>query len=175
MKKLLFLAAAICLSLFACSCKTLDENVKTSGGKAANFTLKDDKGASRSLKEFDGKVVMLAFWATWCAPCKEEMSALSKMKERIKNDDLILVFVNVDAPDKQAEASAYAAAQGRDALYLFDPDGTAIASLNPGRDIPFSAVIDRKGNVVYSHNAFSPGDEEEIEINVKKALNGGAQ
>jgi len=175
MKNLLFLAAAIFLSLVFSSCKTLEENSKTDGGKAANFALKDDKGATRSLKEFDGKVVVLAFWATWCSPCKEEMAALYKMKERIKHADFVLIFVNADAPDKQAEASAYISSLGQDAVHLFDPDGTAMASLNPGRDIAFSAIIGKTGNVFYAHNAFSPGAAEEIEQNVLKALNAGKQ
>jgi len=76
------------------SAKSLNERY------AANFTLKDTSGKEYSLSDFRGKVVILNFWATWCAPCLREMPALEQINIKYKDKGVqvigIVVVSNLD-------------------------------------------------------------------------------
>jgi peroxiredoxin/outer membrane lipoprotein-sorting protein len=61
------------------------------GASAADFTLKDMDGQQVRLSDFKGKTVVLTFWATWCAPCKEELPALQKIFEERENVAVLAV------------------------------------------------------------------------------------
>lgn len=65
------------------------------GAAAGNFTLKDVHGKTVSLRNFQGKTVLLSFWATWCPPCKEELPALEKISEQHHN---VVVLAVDDEP-----------------------------------------------------------------------------
>ncbi len=66
-------------------------------GKAApNFKLKDPGGKTVELQQFRGKPVLLNFWATWCAPCKEEMPELEQLYRQYKDQGLVVLGVSVD-------------------------------------------------------------------------------
>jgi peroxiredoxin len=65
------------------------------GAEAPNFELADKSGKKVSLHSLRGKPVLLNFWATWCAPCVEEMPSLENLKKRV-GDALQIVTVSVD-------------------------------------------------------------------------------
>ena len=56
------------------------------GKKAPDFTLKTNKGKNLRLNDFRGKVVMINFWATWCAPCRKELPYLDALYKKYKKD-----------------------------------------------------------------------------------------
>jgi thiol-disulfide isomerase/thioredoxin len=56
----------------------------------------DAQGASKSLKDFNGKVVLLNLWATWCAPCREEMPSLDRLQKELGSDKFEVVALAVD-------------------------------------------------------------------------------
>ena len=62
---------------------------------AANFVLKDTSGKEYTLEDFKGKVVVINFWATWCAPCLREMPALESLYQKYKNDGVQVVGIVV--------------------------------------------------------------------------------
>lgn len=57
-------------------------------------------GATQSLEEWRGKVVVVNFWATWCAPCREEIPAFVKLQDRYRAQGLQFVGIAIDHPDK---------------------------------------------------------------------------
>jgi thiol-disulfide isomerase/thioredoxin len=59
----------------------------------------DDLGARRDLSEFRGRVVLLNFWATWCAPCRREMPMLSKLQREYANEGLVVLYVSLEEPE----------------------------------------------------------------------------
>ncbi|MEM7402156.1 MAG: TlpA disulfide reductase family protein, partial [Pseudomonadota bacterium] len=63
--------------------------------KAANFNLENTHGGDVSLSDFKGKFVLLNFWATWCAPCRKEMPAMSNLHNDFKDAGLEVVGVHV--------------------------------------------------------------------------------
>ncbi len=66
------------------------------GNEAPELTLPDLEGKSISLKSFRGNVILLNFWATWCAPCKREMPALDKLHNRYKKRGFRVIAVSID-------------------------------------------------------------------------------
>ena len=66
------------------------------GKKAPDFTLKTNQGKNLRLNDFRGKVVMVNFWATWCAPCRKELPYLDALYKKYKKKGFVLLGVNVD-------------------------------------------------------------------------------
>src|SRR5688572_22407071 len=76
----------------------------TDGSPTPDFTLPDAAGKKVSLKDFRGKLVMLNFWATWCAPCREEMPTMERLYQEFKNKGFVILAV--DVKDKKTDALA---------------------------------------------------------------------
>ena len=68
------------------------------GSAAADFTLPDVEGRQVRLSDFRGETVLLAFWATWCLPCKEELPTLQKIGEQYRDKGLVILTINDEAP-----------------------------------------------------------------------------
>ena len=66
------------------------------GEAVPNFTLRQPDGQVVALSDYRGKIVLLNFWATWCAPCIEEMPSLNRLAERYAGKGLEIVAVSVD-------------------------------------------------------------------------------
>ena len=71
------------------------------GDRAPDFNLAADDGSGFSLGDYQGKLVLLNFWATWCPPCVQEMPSLNALHERFQDRGLVVLGVSVDE-DQQA-------------------------------------------------------------------------
>jgi thiol-disulfide isomerase/thioredoxin len=69
------------------------------GDQRADLHLPDADGKPRHLGEWDGKLVLLNFWATWCGPCREEMPLLDRTEQRLTGDGFAVVGVAIDDAD----------------------------------------------------------------------------
>jgi peroxiredoxin len=137
------------------------------GGKAPELTLKDLSGKTISLSSLAGKVVILDFWATWCAPCREEMPELQKFYKKYNAQGLEVVGISVDkAPDGIKSFI--------DKLKVTFPvahdDGHKVADKYSPPRMPSSYIIDRKGVVRYVHGGYRAGDAAEFEKEIKELL-----
>lgn len=133
-------------------------------GKAAEqFTLVDLAGYPRTLSTLRGKVVLLDFWATWCAPCRREMPNIAKLHRELESKGLAVVAVNV--AEKPEVVSAFMTKNAYDLTVLLDPDGK-VASLYGANALPTLVVIDREGNVA-SH-LIGLRSESEVRTHLKK-------
>ncbi|MDM5309239.1 redoxin domain-containing protein [Peribacillus frigoritolerans] len=72
------------------------------GAKAPNFSLKTLDGKQVELSDYEGKKVMLNFWATWCPPCKKEMPDMEKYTQQA-GEDVVVLAVNID-PENDVQA-----------------------------------------------------------------------
>ena len=92
------------------------------GAPAPVFELESLSGKRQSLGDFKGKVVLLNFWATWCAPCVAEMPALERLQQVLREEGLVIVSINHDSPDARAEVERFARERGLSFEILLDPD-----------------------------------------------------
>ncbi|MBI3943624.1 MAG: redoxin domain-containing protein [Chloroflexi bacterium] len=114
------------------------------GNLAPDFELAGLDGKTHRLSEFRGRPVLLNFWATWCGPCQEEMPAISKKYEDYKDQDFIVLAIDVnESPDL---ARPYARRYNLPFLFLDDHDGQ-VSNTYRIRGLPTSIFIDPDGIV----------------------------
>ena len=108
----------------------------------------DVKGGTQSLEQWRGHVLVVNYWATWCAPCREEIPGFVRLQERYGSRGLQFVGIAIDQPDKVAEfASEFRINYplllgGLEIIELLRQAG------NRAGVLPYTLVIDRKGNLV---------------------------
>ncbi|KPJ76377.1 MAG: hypothetical protein AMJ54_11860 [Deltaproteobacteria bacterium SG8_13] len=113
---------------------------------APNFSLPDLSGKKVSLYEFRGKVVLLNIWATWCAPCVEEMPSMEILHQKLKGEDFTILAVSID--ESGAEAVIPFMKQHKLSFTaLIDTKGS-VKSLYRTTGVPESFIIDREGLTV---------------------------
>ena len=104
----------------------------------------DGEGRTRTLADFHGKVVLLNVWATWCAPCRQEMPTLDRLQANLGGADFEVVALSVDRKGPDAVKRFYAEI-GIQHLSLFI-DVTGSASQEFGVfGLPATLLIDRQG------------------------------
>ena len=115
------------------------------GTKYIDFELPDLKGGSLKLNSFEGKVVFLNFFATWCGPCKAEMPSMQKLYEKLKPEGFEILAV--DLQESPAVVEAFVKRYGLTFPVVLDRSGQ-IGTYYGARSIPTSYIIDRSGNVI---------------------------
>ncbi len=129
------------------------------------FRLPDETGSNVSLADLLGKgPVILDFWADYCQPCKLAMPYLNDLA--LKYDSLTVVLVSLDAPKVQAKAKNYLKGKAYKFVTLYDADKTLAKKLNVVNP-PHTFILDKTGEIVYSHLGFEPGTEKEYERQIR--------
>ena len=134
-----------------------------------DITVKTLKGASKNMQDFakDGKITVVSFWATWCAPCKKELDAIAEVYEDWQTAyDMELVAVSIDTRRAVATVPAMVAAKGWEYTILTGK-ATDLQNAFNFQTIPQTFLVDQTGNIVYHHNGYVPGDEFELEDKIK--------
>ena len=111
-------------------------------------------GAMRSFGEFEGKVVLLNFWATWCLPCESELASMERLYRQYRNAGLVVVAVSVDRENRH-KVWQWAERHGMTFPVFQDASGE-VAQLFRTVGVPESFVIDRTGTIVMR----APGPRE---------------
>tara|TARA_B100001769_G_C21871283_1_gene471491 strand:+ start:228 stop:707 length:480 start_codon:yes stop_codon:yes gene_type:complete len=112
--------------------------------KYDGLTFFNDKNEQLNLKEFKGKLVILNFWATWCAPCKEEMPSLDLLQTHENLDNLKIFPINVGKDEVEKSVSFFEDLQIKNLEIYFDPPIT-LAKKFGLRGIPTSILFDKDG------------------------------
>ena len=106
------------------------------------FSLTTPEGKKISLKDFRGKTVFLNFWATWCVPCREEMPAMEKLYQEFKNNNFVVLAINVK--DRKQEAIAFIKELKLTYPVALDPEAE-VAQLYGAWGLPTTYLIGPKG------------------------------
>lgn len=108
----------------------------------------DATGAERRLSDFRGKVVLVNLWATWCAPCIEEMPTLAKLADAYRGREFELVAISVDRNDMKARATEDLRKLAGDSLAFYHDPGSAIAFEVKAQGMPTTILYDRSGQEI---------------------------
>lgn len=122
--------------------------------------LADLKGGIQPLSRWRGQVVVVNFWASWCAPCREEIPGFVRLQERYGARGLTFIGIAIDQPDKVAEF----AREFRMNYPLLIGNMASLELLrqvgNKAGVLPYTLIIDREGNLV----AREPGGLKEARL-----------
>lgn len=104
-------------------------------------------GGVANLRKYRDKVVLLNFWATWCAPCLYELPALDRLQQDLGGDGFDVVTLNIDAFEPTKAARFFERLGIKDLPLLYDPAGHAPQAFRLHDGLPWTFVIDRRGDV----------------------------
>ena len=140
-----WLALAFVLAFGAAQAQSLKP---WTGGAAPALQLATPDGAARRLEDYRGRVVLLNFWATWCAPCLEEMPSIEKLRRSLDPRRFAVVAVNVG--EGPAAVRAFAEKMGLGFDFLLDRDLKSSKAWG-ARVLPMTFVVAPDGKVRYSY------------------------
>ncbi|MGD8925295.1 MAG: TlpA disulfide reductase family protein [Thioalkalispiraceae bacterium] len=117
------------------------------GSKRPEFSLKDVDNKQHRIADWDGKVLIINFWATWCPPCRREIPAFIELEEKYREQGFSIVGVALDS--RQA-AIDYVDPMGINyPILVGDIDGIALSQQygNKLGVLPYTVIIDRQGTI----------------------------
>jgi thiol-disulfide isomerase/thioredoxin len=119
-------------------------------GALLGVTLPDVNGVQQPLAQWRGKVLIVNFWATWCAPCREEMPEFIRVQQELGPMGLQFVGIAADPADKivqfanEVQLNYPALVGGYGAIELSGAFGNKLMAL------PFTVIVDRKGRIAHT-------------------------
>ncbi|MEL7834846.1 TlpA disulfide reductase family protein [Fodinibius sp. Rm-B-1B1-1] len=134
--------------------------------EARDFEVTLLNGDTFTLSDYQGQVVLLNIWATWCAPCRQETPDLQELYEKYKEDGFMILGVSID---EQGESVVRPFIEEYDVSYPIVIDqGEIMDKYGPTMGIPTTYIINKKGNLEY----FAVGalTNKELEPRIKTLL-----
>ncbi|HEY5623721.1 MAG TPA: TlpA disulfide reductase family protein [Gammaproteobacteria bacterium] len=130
-----------------------------------DFALLDMEGNTRTMDEWDGQVVLVDFWASWCIPCRHEMPYFNELTEKYGDQGFEVIGIAADDRDKVEEFLAevpvdFPIVYGE----LFAVMDLSAEYGNSFGGLPFSTFVDRDGNMRYVQKAGEMTYEEAEEV-----------
>jgi len=132
--------------------------------KLPSVKIKDLTGTTIDTKTLsnDGKPMVITFWATWCSPCKRELNNYAELYDDWKEETGVkIIAVTIDDQRSLGRVAPYVNSSGWEFDVLLDINkefSRAMQVIN----VPHTFLIDGNGNIVWQHNNYSEGDEEEL-------------
>lgn len=129
----------------------------------------DAAGRMRSLAEFKGKLVLLNLWATWCAPCREEMPALDRLQATLGGPRFEVLALSIDQQGAEV-ARKFFAEVGVKSLALY-VDRSAQAAFKLGAvGLPSTLLVDARGQEIGRHVGPAQWDSPEIAESLRRRI-----
>lgn len=131
------------------------------GVRRPEFTLPDLDGRQRSITEWDGKVIALNFWATWCPPCLKEVPEFVSLQDKYQAQGLQFIGIALQKPEEVREFVAehkvnYPMLAGElEVIKLAEAYGNHVGAL------PYTVIIDRNGQIAHVKPGILPTEEAE--------------
>lgn len=113
--------------------------------------------------------ILVNFWALWCKPCRTEMKHLKRIYEKYSDRGFKILGINQDTPKSLSKVNSFVESYDLKYLIGLDPNKKYFEMFN-GQVLPFSLLYNKKGEVVYLHTGYLPGDEMELEEEIKKVM-----
>jgi thiol-disulfide isomerase/thioredoxin len=137
------------------------------------FSLADRDGKKRSITEWDGKTLVVNFWATWCPPCRREIPMLKALSAGRAAQEVVVIGVAVDFRD---QVLAYADKEGINYPLLIGEDDGLDAATAFGlgsMGLPFTVFIDNRGRIVTIHLGELHAEQANLIVDTVLDVNSG--
>jgi peroxiredoxin len=132
--------------------------------------LKDMKNKTHSLNKLvEGQVTLINFWATYCVPCRKEMKHLNRISETYADQNVQVIGISIDDSRTVGRVKSMVKSQKLEYTILLDTEQKLYKNFNTTA-MPFSILVDANGKILWEHTGYLPGDEAQMEIEIKKAL-----
>jgi len=132
------------------------------------ITLPDLQNKMQALNQWRGKVLVVNFWATWCAPCREEIPIFVKMQDKYRDKGLQFVGISIDQADKTAAFSSNFKINYPILIGTFDTMEISTQAGNTKRVLPYTVILDHRGQIAATE--LGGLTEEKLEFIVKSLL-----
>lgn len=149
MKKFVLLFLPFVLAFFICAKAEKGMETDDNFPAAPEFTLTELSGNEILLSDYEGKVIFLNFWATWCPPCRAEIPGFVKVYDKYKNKGMQIIGISLDRTGEDKVLNFvkeykinYPVVMGTKKL---------IRDYEPGRAIPVTFIIDQSGKIRHKH------------------------
>lgn len=157
-KRFLFSAVALLMNLSAFA-----------GLPSVSLKNLDGKTVDTATLSNDGKPMVISFFALWCKPCQRELKAIAEVYDEWQEETGVkLIAVSIDEAQNEQKVKPLVESKGWEYEVLLDPNGEFKRQLGVN-DIPHVFVVDGQGNIVWNHQGYVDGGEEDILEAVKKA------
>lgn len=170
MKKIFasFLVLASFTAAFAQTPKAVE---KFMGEKTLpSITLADVNGKNVNVADYgkSGKITVLSFWATWCVPCKKELTNMADIYDDWKKKyNVQIVAVSIDDSRSTTKVKPTVEGQRWEYEVLLDVNQDLKRQLNI-QSVPFTVVVDATGKIAFTHSGYVDGDEFVLEEELQK-------
>jgi len=128
-----------------------------------SLSLEDAGGKTQALRQWQGKLLVVNFWATWCPPCLQEMPGFSRLQRRLSEKGVQFVGIGIDSPEKIRDFAAYAPISYPLLIGAADTLGVARKLGNHSDGLPYTVVLDQKGGLLATRlGAWNEADLEKF-------------
>lgn len=157
------------MMIFSIQTIASDGTLTKVGQKAPEFKVTNLEGKEFSSKNFEGKVVLINFFATWCPPCKAEFPHLEKevwQKYKDRNDFILLSIGREETAEKLMKFK-----KDMNVTFPMAPDPKRqVYSLFAEKMIPRNYILNRKGEIIYQAIGYSPEEFEKLKMKLAEEL-----
>ena len=136
------------------------------------FTLKTMDGTEVRTDTLSngGKPFIIDFFATWCKPCNRELDAISEVYEEWQEETGVkIIAISIDQAQNINKVKPLVNNHGWEYEVMLDPNSDFLRALG-GQMIPYTLIVDGKGNIVYKHSGYTDGAETELIEKVRELI-----
>lgn len=139
------------------------------GRTAPSVVLQSAEGRPINLEEFRGRIVLLDFWASWCATCATALPRLDAIARRFRGDGVVVLAAGID--DARARADRFIAERlpRSSMVFVYDPGGKTLAQLG-AEGMPALYLVDRDGTVRAVEAGYTPERLDTVEHTVASLI-----
>jgi thiol-disulfide isomerase/thioredoxin len=116
--------------------------------RTPNLELKDLAGNTHKIAELRGSIVVLNFWATWCAPCREELPLLSSLSRKYADKKIRFIAVSADEAKDREKINQFLSRQKLDMDLWLGADLEMLERAGLGNELPATLILDEQGEII---------------------------